>query len=72
MPYGAFPVTVTAPPLAPLLSEGLGGVLDGEGAGWVGVTVAGFADVPVVALADVAAVFVGAVFVAAGFGVADG
>jgi hypothetical protein len=33
MPYGAFALTVTAPPLGPLLCDALGVVLDGDEAG---------------------------------------
>ena len=33
MPYGAFALTVTAPPLGPLLSDALGVVLDVDGLG---------------------------------------
>ena len=33
MPYGAFALTVTAPPVCPLLCDALGVVLDGDGVG---------------------------------------
>ena len=56
MPYGAFAPTVTAPPVAPLLSFGLSGVLVGDGAGELLALAAMAADEPIDAGTEVASV----------------
>jgi hypothetical protein len=67
MPYGAFCLTVTAPPFCPLLSEALGGdELAGAVAGWLDGAVSAAVPPGARVLAEAAAVFFGAGFGAGG------